>query len=466
MFSLLRIDDIIKNRLDIDIRNTIDMDILKKQFMKTTIMFAFILISSLFIYFASVDPNVLTKNTFMWLLLILAPFAFGIYSSTTIIGSGDTGNAMKLFYGGIGLLILSIVGYLYSNASSTELVIFNYIAAVIILFIIIGGLSIIYNIFSNYLQKQSGTTGYIINLIFYIPCLYADFVEYLKQELQITPPVVFILFVLEILLCLVFLFLPKLLHIILHKISKPLMNEPVYLDKEYVVATSETFKMQLPFYSYFKNGDLLSLISQKYPGSNPLKEQNPLDYSHIGSGIKDDGTTYRNDDGTTYRNNNYAVSFWAYVNYGNKSDNAYNGSTTIFNYAGGNGVAGKPSLTYVNDSKTNTNKFVAYFTNNPNATKNSYEFTGVLQRWNYYVFNYIGNRVDFFVNGNLETTFYFDDKNMPLPGSASDTIKVGTDGGIKGAICNVNYYKEPLTKPDIANIYNIMHYKNPPTVSI
>jgi hypothetical protein len=41
-------------------------------------------------------------------------------------------------------------------------------------------------------------------------------------------------------------------------------------------------------------------------------------------------------------------------------------------------------------------------------------------------------------------------------------VTIGEDNGLDGAICNVKYYKNPLTKYEITNSYNLLMYKNPP----
>ena len=55
--------------------------------------------------------------------------------------------------------------------------------------------------------------------------------------------------------------------------------------------------------------------------------------------------------------------------------------------------------------------------------------------------------------------------NMPIYNDL-DTITVGDDVGIKGGICNVVYYKHPLTKEQIALSYNSKMSANPPVASI
>jgi hypothetical protein len=92
------------------------------------------------------------------------------------------------------------------------------------------------------------------------------------------------------------------------------------------------------------------------------------------------------------------------------------------------------------------------------------------QSWNQIVISYNKSMIDIFVNGNL-------DKSVPIPANArpvynsGDIIEVGEGdntivrGGLHGAICNVVYYKTPLTPFQVAGNYNINRYNNPPVNS-
>ena len=84
------------------------------------------------------------------------------------------------------------------------------------------------------------------------------------------------------------------------------------------------------------------------------------------------------------------------------------------------------------------------------------------QKWNNIVFNYYSDKVDLFINGNLEKTYVFDN-NAPNY-TANDNITIGTQDGLDGAVCNINYYTEPLTKTQVINAYNLLMMKNPPTL--
>jgi hypothetical protein len=79
------------------------------------------------------------------------------------------------------------------------------------------------------------------------------------------------------------------------------------------------------------------------------------------------------------------------------------------------------------------------------------------------VLNYNRNIVDLFINGVLERTFTMSG-DMPVYNDL-DTITVGDDSGLKGGICNVVYYKHPLSKEQIVTSHNTKMNSNPPVSS-
>jgi hypothetical protein len=125
---------------------------------------------------------------------------------------------------------------------------------------------------------------------------------------------------------------------------------------------------------------------------------------------------------------------------------------------------GKPKITYFNDeSKINTkDSYYIYFTD---TSKNElkYQITLPNQKWNNFVFNYQSNIVDLFINGKLERTFDFSSNDLSPPKYlVTDNITTGSENGVKGAICNIEYFSSPLTKNEIVNNYNVLMWNNPP----
>ena len=70
------------------------------------------------------------------------------------------------------------------------------------------------------------------------------------------------------------------------------------------------------------------------------------------------------------------------------------------------------------------------------------------------------SKVDIYINGSLERTVKYTD-NIPSYHS-SDSVTIGSENGLDGSICNINYYTIPLTSTQIATKYNVLSLKNPP----
>lgn len=176
---------------------------------------------------------------------------------------------------------------------------------------------------------------------------------------------------------------------------------------------------------------------------------------------------------------NYAFSCWIYINpHPPSTGYSYSKDTTIFTFI--------PHYQY--------NKFIITFNNLTNKLKISNIAMPVItikqfemQKWNNLIFNRIGNTTDIFMNNKLVNTvnssfsdvvdemddvLLKDIENVSnLDNKERKTVQrhkndiylsIGSNSGIDGGICNVQYYKKNLTKNDIFNIYNFFKYKTPP----
>jgi hypothetical protein len=423
--------DIAKHRFDIVISDPAQQSNIAKQLKKTGIFLGFLLFSFFFILYAASDPAALTGKTYIYTIIIILPVLLGLYASTQFTNEGEGGALTKIIMLSIALLLFAAFAYVYSSASSSTITLLNYFLYAIFILMVLVGMALFYFVFSNYLKKQTGTLGYMINLIFYIPCLFGDFVKYMKNQIGITPNVSYVLFVMEIILILMYFYVPILMRTLITKNSNLLLNDPIFLNNEMTVASGEFF--QLKPHEELANNSSGTLFSRSI--ANP-----------------------------TYRNSNYAVSFWVFINPGGSNDERYNTPHNIFNYSSDPTYAvGKPSVRFQNDGHTHKSKYIVTFTDNSGATVKPYELTLPHQKWHYFAFNYFSGKADLFVNGNLERTFVFEGEfNVPTNGAPSDNITVGQIGGLNGAICNVNYYTELLSKTQIANYYNILMNNNPP----
>lgn len=88
----------------------------------------------------------------------------------------------------------------------------------------------------------------------------------------------------------------------------------------------------------------------------------------------------------------------------------------------------------------------------------------LLQRWNYFVINYDGKTMDFFLNNKLifKSEFIMPDIQLkPI------TVGSTTDNkGLNGSICNFAFHKYPLTKEQIRWTYNMLKSQNPPMIGM
>tara|TARA_B110000967_G_scaffold111822_1_gene114480 strand:- start:3200 stop:4354 length:1155 start_codon:yes stop_codon:yes gene_type:complete len=317
----------------------------------------------------------------------------------------------------IFISISTIIWYFLYYNSILNYVIWGF--TLLLSLIVIIGLGLVFIIFGNYLKTFNGLTGDIINFIFYIPCLFNDIIEYILNDWKTTTSTVIVLFIIELLLIISYISVPWLMTKYVLRNSISILDDTIFLDNMSIIPMHE------------------NSIIQKSVSNN-----------------MNDNKIYRR---------NYGISLWLYLNKHGTNHSAYVNETEIFNY--GNG---KPKITYRYDKKDKykKDKLIFYFTNIENNENNLdedvktyYELTLPSQKWNHIFFNYHSNYVELFINGNLERSYKF--KNNSPNYSSNDTITLGSNDDLKGAITNVKYYKNTLDINQIINIYNLYVNKNP-----
>jgi hypothetical protein len=388
--------------------------------------FIFFFISAIILFFSVIDPKFLTSRTTFYAILIIAPIVFGFYVSSKASVSRNTLYAFALM--AVFLVVAGGCMYVIQNLGVGALI-FNYLFYIMFLVILIIGLTIVYVIFSNAIKRQYGIAGFIVRFIFFIPCLVSDFLDYIRNEFKITPPVLVWLLILEILLLILQAYLPKILSTITYTNKTSLMPYPVFLNDPHTIATSERFQM------YALNS-------------------NPTSYSggKVSSSMNNLSTT----ENITYRNTNYAFSFWTYINPGNLSKTAYtSGNTNIFTFGDDEAGNTKPKVVY--DQKKG---LVVYFAGNDSKP---YTIHIPNQAWVHVTLNYKDDRADLFINGALKYTHMYSD-GIPPAGTQSDTVVVGQKNGLDGAIRDVRYFENAITSYEISNIYNTGFIQEPEKV--
>jgi hypothetical protein len=347
-------------------------------------------------YYTTKDPDKLFSSEYLYYTIFLVPFLFAMiyrFSSTSSPTSAPTTTADMYRYGAIGLAII-IIYYILTNVSTSETMIYlatGFIQLVFVLMAIVA-LAIIYKVGYNYIYKLQGWTGFIANLIFYIPCILLDLLEYVKADLQQAPKAVPVLLIIELILIILYIYAPK--------ISNAMMKSLSNKDGKIILKEPLTIKEEKRVSSYV---DLHNV---------EIGEDNIV-------------------------NNKYAISMWVYIVPVEPSHSPYNGDATIFEYTDYH-----PRLMY----NGAMGKFKAYF------NEGMYQEVDMpMQKWNHLVFNYTKSNADLFVNGVLKASAIRENENFKV----GDTIVVGQKGGLTGGICNVVYFRRPLAKYEIDSIYSL-----------
>jgi len=398
----------------------------RQDVMNVLLGFAAISLSCAVFYIAANDPKAMTDQFYLYCLFGVLPAAIGMFLAAKLVGGPITTNKFYFYAGTIFTFIISV--YLFRrtmNPGSVQTA--SYALGGLIFLIMILGLAIIYRIFVRTVINTRGWLGFFLKFLFLIPCLVIDLLETVFAELKIAPKMVIVLFILEILLILAYIYIPR--------ISKMSTNSVVLLDKPLFLTNVQSI------------GKASQLFMDVNEVDNPSKATDTI-------------------------RQNYSISMWIYINQHSKTFAAYSKETNVFRYGYPNSAIGHPRIAYFNDihDTNKTDKLIVYVndavsTNDPSG--------GILldmipQSWNQVVISYNKSVVDIFINGDLV-------KSEPLSHEArpeynvGDIIEVGEGdntyigGGLHGSICNVVYHKSPLTLFQVAGEYNLNRYRTPPT---
>lgn len=399
-----------------------------ENFMQDTSILVGIIVVAILIYVFDKYPNFIYENrkTIFYISIVLIPLYLGLSGINVNLDSNHimTGQTMYVVY----LLVAAymfMLFYNYVDLSNYQLEMVQYIFTILIVFAIIVFLAIAYSVFNNYLRSLDGTLGFISYFVFYIPCMLNDFITYILSEFKSTTNDVYILFLLELVVVLLIVYYPDIIDAIYNTSNDiVLLHKPDYLNKKTTIYNMEDLKRE----SVYINSNL----------------------------IKNKGIS-----------KNYALSLWIYVN--PEATVNSNDEYSLFSFDG------KPELkfkynTINNDTedasvilkeKDKSYVYRAYLSNihNSNSDLEYVDLNAPIQKWVNIVFNYKGNNVDIFVDGELQQTKLLE----KLPAfSDFDMITIGNDLGISGSICNINYYANNLTRRQIAQMYNVYSNLNPP----
>ena len=172
----------------------------------------------------------------------------------------------------------------------------------------------------------------------------------------------------------------------------------------------------------------------------------------------------------------YAISCWVFIDAATpNTDTSYKSYTSLLNYGG------KPNISYNGSENTLRitmpppgNTVTASSTTATTSIKDKHKLPELdddgniivysnprvlLQKWNNIIINYNGGTLDIFYNGELVKTVI-----EVVPYMSLDSLTIGTNNGIHGGICNVNYFEKSLDIKQIYYLYNTVKDKTPPTI--
>ena len=314
-----------------------------------------------------------------------------------------------------GLIIFIISYKIEEHFGNTSIVTFLLIFALIAIF-----LGLIYKTVSVRFPSNNSNKNAFLNLtsttLLYIPCILSGIFDWFGKmavgQYNATDAGSFMMLFVALGLVVAYFKTPSLFNYISTQGGKQLVNKPVYTDSEYNLG------------SYLD-----------------LNGSDTFDYQ-------------------------YAISFWVFIDAAPPNMNPnYNKFTSLLNF--GN----KPNVMY-NGSK-NTLMITMQQKDLKNVTKNRLiDFDDednriiyinkniLLQKWNNVIINYNGGTMDIFLNGELVKS-----SNEVVPYYTYDNLTIGENGGIKGGISNVVYFRRALSSSNIYYLYNSVKNRTPPILN-
>jgi hypothetical protein len=380
---------------------------------------------------ASVDSTAFLKNTFLYVsaILFLVLGIFG-YFITTFQSTDRT--QIYSFLIVILVAVITTISAIYIIYGTGIINIFSsdLFSNLIILCIILLGLAIIYIVFLQKIISHPGWTSFLIQFIFYIPCLLADSFNYLLRDIITSPRSVYHLLAIETVLIIIHFYLYP-------KVISSTNDNGVVLITNPIMLNTKT-RIDEPLYKSFIN-------KKPDPISNTVTLTSP-------------------------NRSTFSISMWIFLNIQSFSQLTYTKELNLFDYKSpeqtGCNCMSHPKVAYMNN-KEGADQYIFYL--GPTSDKKSsikYSKSLPHQKWNNLVFNYRDGAVDIFINGKFETSV-----NIPTPIEYTnvDTINIGQNdyvgkdrSGIYGSICNIVYYRNILSQGQIINNYNLLNIKTPP----
>jgi hypothetical protein len=380
----------------------------------------------------------------------------------------------------------------------------------------IGLIVLILALIKETMYKSESDNDYVIlikDIIFYIPCLITDAIDYFKEDYKNTPTTTFIIFIMIIIYCAIFYIIPLFIkpngHLLItnpEHLNTNILSLSIDQILEIDISQTKEWNHDVS-YTDVSYSDI-SYTSPHYPydeiTKNVMKQlsvkegfsilQNDTNYYMTKVKPTQDNTQYKPeeiefDPNQLYNNsvvknilkgvnhtysgyeairdtlftnnqfkykgpylNNYSLSFWLYIN--TYHMNTFTKQTDVILTFGS-----RPSLYYDSINR----ELIVNMTNNEEEEELLYKSNEILyQRWNYVVMNFNDTVLDLFINNNLVGHYNSKQKNINPQMSVDDLLTIGSiKNNDFGLICNFRYDK-PLDLGQIQTNYKRYNKKSPP----
>jgi hypothetical protein len=264
--------------------------------------------------------------------------------------------------------------------------------------------------------KKNAFFTLILNIILYIPCLLSGIFDWFGKmavgQYNSSEVGSFMMLVLAIILIIAYFKTPSLFNYFSTQGGEQLVNKPVYTDTEYSLGSYIDLNGS-DSYDYQYGISCWIYIDSAPPNTNP----------------------------------NY-TKFTSLLNFGNKPNVLYNPSKRIFMI----------TMQQKDLKNITKNKLIDFDDEGNRIIYVNKNF--LLQKWNNLIINYNGGTLDIFLNGELVKSSI-----EVVPYYTFDNLTIGENDGIKGGICNVIYFRKPLTSANIYYLYNTVKNRTPPVMN-
>jgi hypothetical protein len=289
--------------------------------------------------------------------------------------------------------------------------------------------------------------------IIYIPCLFLDLVQGSQSAVGDTTRPIWIIVAIELLLIAILYGGPYLINYIGASASQ-IVAAPVSLKELYDTNLTTQSK---EIFIYHNTGT--DRTPEDKAANCPAEEKMRYEYSISGWFILNNNITTKNTDLEIF-------------NFGNVPRLTYNPSKNELRILCNTlDISGNKSISSyeVYNSRKNYKAFIGGGTDDANTKfklktlidDEELDADIPLQRWNYFVINYNGKTMDFFLNNKLVNK-----SDFIMPDIQLAPITVGAKTGLNGSICNFAFHKYPLTKEQIRWTYNMLKSQNPPMIGM